>query len=147
MSNPKEIAKPRKWLLIYCSHASTKPKTKTKKLHVKSSSVNKTKTKGKPTNEWSNKKLNVFLLAPAHPRQASLHQFLIMKMNKSKLSIWNQKHWRCVTTSSILKILSILICEPAMLSIWWTKYDTCKDCMKCVTHHPKRIGNFYQSYT
>jgi hypothetical protein len=81
----------------------------------------------------------VFLLAPAHPIQASLHQFLIMKMNKSKLPIWNQKHWRCVTTPSILKILSILICEPTMLSIWWTKYDTCKNYMKCVTHHPKGL--------
>jgi hypothetical protein len=63
------------------------PKLKKKKLDVKSPSINKTKTKGKPTNEWNNEKINVFLLAPAHPRQASLHQFLMMKMNKSKLSI------------------------------------------------------------
>jgi hypothetical protein len=82
-------------------------------------------------------KIKVFLLALAHPRWASLHQFLIMRMNKSKLSIWNQKHWRCVTTPSILKILSISICEPTMLSIWWTKHDTCKSCMKCLAHHPK----------
>jgi len=64
-----------------------KPKLKKKKLDVKSPSINKTKTKGKPTNEWSNKKNSVFSLALAHPRRASLHQFLIMRMNKSKLSI------------------------------------------------------------
>jgi hypothetical protein len=82
----------------------------------------------------------VFLLVPAHQRRASLHQFLIMSMNKSKLSIWNKNHWRCVTTPSILKILPISICEPTMLNIWWTKYDTCKNCMKCVAHHPKGLA-------
>jgi len=45
-----------------------KPKLKKKKLDVKSPSINKTKTKGKPTNEWSNKKISVFSLALAHPR-------------------------------------------------------------------------------
>jgi hypothetical protein len=50
------------------------PKLKKKQLDVKSLSINRTETKGKPTNEWSNKKINVFLLAPAHPRRASLHQ-------------------------------------------------------------------------
>jgi hypothetical protein len=36
------------------------PKLKKKKLDVKSPSINKTKTKGNPTNEWSNKKLKCF---------------------------------------------------------------------------------------
>jgi hypothetical protein len=44
------------------------PKLKKKKLDVKFLSINKTKTKGKPTNQWNNKKINVFSLAHAHPR-------------------------------------------------------------------------------
>jgi hypothetical protein len=45
-----------------------------------------------------------------------------------------------VTTPSILKILSISIYEPTMLSIRWTKYDTCKNGIRCVAHHPKGLA-------
>ncbi len=82
---------------------------------------------------WS----NVFSLAPSHPKWTSLSEFLITTIRWSKLSTPSWNHQRFVITLVTFKFFSVSIYEPTMPSTWWTKNDTCKNCILYVAHHLK----------
>ncbi len=80
---------------------------------------------------------NVFSLALVHLRWMSLSHFLTTRMTQSKLSIPIQDCQRFMMTPTILKTLSVSICEPTMPNTWQNTNDTCGNCTTCATHHTK----------
>ncbi len=74
---------------------------------------------------------------PSHPTQASLGQFLTMKMNQSKFSIPSLDHLKLEMTLVTLKICSISIYDPTMSSIWWVRNETWGNWTTCFAHQIK----------
>lgn len=70
----------------------------------------------------SNQYSSIYLSPFVNPNLGSSSQLFIIRTNLFKFSIPNQ-HLKPMIDLTILKILSILTCEPTMPMTWQTKYD------------------------
>jgi hypothetical protein len=66
---------------------------------------------------------SIYISPYVNPNLGSSIRFFIIKSNLSKFSILDRQHLKPMIDLTILKIISILTCEPTMPMTWQRKYD------------------------
>jgi hypothetical protein len=71
---------------------------------------------------------------PSRPPWVSLGQFLTMKISWFRFLILSLNHLLVMMTLATLQINFILIFDPTMLKIWWTRKETWGHCIAWFAH-------------